>query len=157
MANAVKWETAFGTGSILFDAAASAPTLKNLASGSGVLSNEIDNSTGLNRWMALELLFRQVATGGTLPIEVYLVPCYNGTNYADGSAPVNNLLIGTVQPASSSAAQRLPVVFFTSERFQFLAPACKFKIFLKNTSGQAFTNTDGENQVTLFWANEEIQ
>jgi hypothetical protein len=156
MTNVVKWGEPMGTGTALYDAAGSAPTLKNLASGSGVLSNEVDNGTLLNRLMSLMLDFRQVSTGGTSPIEVYLVPCYNGTNYAD-STPSAPQLIGRVQPASSASAQRLPVVFYTQEKFLFLAPNCKFKIFLKNTSGQAFTNTDGENQVTLFWANEELQ
>ncbi len=149
MANAVKWTT-YGTYTAAFDAGA----LKNQANAAYVLGNEIDNATGKNRWMDLVAdadYATNPSSGGY--IAVYLIPCIDGTNYADGSGsvvPQASLLIATFALRATTDGQRLAAT-------RILIPPCKFKLLWENQGGQTTTNTDSLTMISYRMYNEELQ
>lgn len=153
MASALKWSTPAATVNVILGAGV-APTLKNLANDGQKLGSEVNNETSKNRWAGFDLLCRfQVApsTGGYCAL--YLVPAVNGTNYGDGDdsiAPPSTYLAGVFPVRAVTSAQRveLPLVAI---------PPFKFKPLLINKSGQAMTNTDGENTLDMRTYNEESQ
>lgn len=153
MANAIKFST-LGTFTTGIAGAASAPTLKNLSSGSNKIGNAIDNTSGKNIWSAWELLCR-FGTGPTAnsPVYLYFVPSVDSTNYADGgdsTTPAPSLLVWTFNVASVTTQQRLATL-------EIKLPNFSFKPLIRNASGQAFTNTDNENVLSYRTWNEEIQ
>lgn len=139
MANTVKWST-LGTYTTLIDGAASAPTLKNLASAARVLGSEVNNEAG-NQYCEIELKVRgAVAFGATAYMALYFVIAADSTNYEDGDA--------------STTPARPPDVIIpvraisTQQRItlrNIVLPNAKFKPLFINNGGQALTNTDGEN------------
>ena len=149
MANAVKWTT-YGT----YTAAFGASDLKNIATGARVLGSEIDNATGKNRWMDLVAdadYATNPSAGGYMA--VYLIPCIDGTNYADGSAsvvPQASLLIATFALRATTDGQRLAAT-------RILIPPCKFKLLWENQGGQTTTNTDALTMISYRMYNEELQ
>lgn len=119
--------------------------LNSLANGSSILSDEYDNGTNL--WLFADLEFQldfAVAPTDNAIMELWLIPAEDGTNYADGSASVparSTLSIGTLPVDDVSTAQRLVV-----RNIQL--PSCKFKILVKNSSGQALGASG--NEMTIF-------
>lgn len=109
--------------------------LNSLASGSSAITAALDNGTDKSIWDDLEL----VVTFGTAPalnapVEVYLVPSVDGTNYGDGSStvlPSPNLLVGTFLVRAVTTAQRVAI------RKVELPPGL-FKYLVRNQAGQAF-------------------
>lgn len=159
MANAVRWETSLGSATTLINGADVAPTLKNLANAAMKLSAEYDNATNLHRFMTLELKVR-LASAAAGPVDIYLVPCMDGTNYTDGGDSVaagSNLYLGSFQTLSVNTQQRLAFVAYSTGTVFIPIPPCKFKILLKNSTGQNFTNTDAENLLYAYFCDEEIQ
>lgn len=149
MANAVKWTT-YGT----YTAAFGASDLKAKAENARVLGSEIDNATGKNRWMdlVLDANYQASCVAGEY-VAVYLIPCVDGTNYADGDAsiaPQASLLIATFALRAVDSAQRLAAT-------RILIPPCKFKLLWENKSTKTTDDTDSATMVSYRMYNEEIQ
>ena len=152
MPNAINW-SALGTFTTAIAGGATAPTLKNLSSGSNKLGNEIDNATAQDQYADFELKVRlQVAPTAGDVVSLWFVQASDGTNYEDGS--------DTVTP------QKPPDVVFplravTTQqqitRKHILLPATKLKPLIVNDSGQAFTDTDDENVLSYVPYNDEVQ
>lgn len=108
--------------------------LNSLASGSSAITAALDNGTDKSIWDDLEL----VVTFGTAPalnapVEVYLVPSVDGTNYVDGSStvlPSPNLLVGTFLVRAVTTAQRVAIR-------KIELPPGLFKYLVRNQAGQA--------------------
>jgi hypothetical protein len=98
-------------------------------------SAAIDNTSNLYLLEDLELT---VTFGSSptdkAPVEVYLLPSIDGTNYADGSSsvtPARSLFVGSFLVRNTTSAQRLLL------RGVPLPPG-KYKYMVKNGTGQAF-------------------
>lgn len=110
--------------------------LDALANGSyTAASAEINNSSDLYLFNDLELTvtFGSAPTVNN-PIEMYLIPSIDGTNFADGGgavAPARNLYVGSFLLRAVTTAQRCLL------RGVPLPPG-KYKYVAKNGSGQAF-------------------
>jgi hypothetical protein len=110
--------------------------LNALANGSySAASAAIDNTSNLDLFDDLEL----TVTYGTnptanAPVEIYLIPSTDGTNYADSGTPARNLFVGSFLVQATTGAQRLIL------RGVPLPPG-KFKYVAKNASGFAFPAT----------------
>jgi hypothetical protein len=121
-----------------YDAGSSILTteLNALANGSSsAASAAVDNSSTLNLFDDLEL----TVTYGTnptanAPVEIYLIPSTDGTNYADSTTPARNLFVGSFLVQASTSAQRLVLRGIP-------LPPGKFKYVAKNASGFAFPAT----------------
>ena len=112
--------------------------LNSLANDGRVLLTEFDNSTGL--WMECEVEvnagFASAPTAGNA-INLFLVPCLDGTNYAAGDgtdAAQGSTFIGSVSVYNSTSAKRLVLAGVRM-------PPCKFKILVENKTGQAFASS----------------
>lgn len=153
MANAVKW-SAQGTYTQIINGDASAPTLKNLADGAKKLGIEVDGATERNQYGDFVLDVRGASSfASTGVVQLYLIPCIDGTNYVNGSdsiVPGGNLLAYTFQLQAVSTQQKLGALHIQ-------LPACKWKPLILNNGGQAFTNTDNENVLSYRPYNDEIQ
>lgn len=115
-------------------------TLASLADGEWTnLSDEIDNSTNL--YAMADFLFEIASaafTGTDSIIELYIVPCVDGTNYPNWTGNVttseqeNNIhFVGSVTTSGATEAQVLVL------RNVALPPG-KFKVGVRNNSGVAF-------------------
>jgi hypothetical protein len=115
--------------------------LNALANNDAALGAEYDNATNLYLWGLFELLvdFVSAPTVDT-PVELYLIPAPDGTNYADGdgtpTAPAN-CYVGCFVMRATTAAMRL--VLGIDHRVDL--PPTKFKALVYNKSGQAFPAT----------------
>ncbi len=116
----------------------SSETSGNMSSGA------YDNTSALDLYADFELAvcYATAPSAGTKVAELYLLPSVDGTNFAtvDGSnQPQKALLIATFESRnpSTSGVERLTVPGVS-------LPPGKFKLVLKNTSGQAFK----DNSVT---------
>lgn len=116
-------------------------TYNSLADGSGGLSAEIDNGTGLFMFGDLEVTAGGAITSVGLDarIDVYLVPTYDGTNYpTPGTATT---FTGTQYVGSISSVETVGTVAVTNYTNgtlrQIQLPPCKFKIGLVNELGAA--------------------
>lgn len=139
-----KWGALSSVAVFFSEAGGAVPTLKALASTSLILSAEYDNTTNLYAWLNLDLKVRGASaftSGGT--VDFWILPALDGTNYPDGTA--------------GTAPARAPDGYFylrpvaTAQRLaqtQIQIPPCKFKILIRNSGGQAFTNTDNENTLS---------
>jgi len=153
MANAIKW-SALGTFTTIINGNSSAPTLKNLSNTAQKLGIEVDNATDHNRFGDFDLYCRfQSAPSTNGFCELYLVQAVDGTNYADGSDSVDpaiGVLVGIFSVRAVTTQQRVAIR-------HVLLPNTKFKAIVKNQSGQAMTNTDDENILSIRTYNEEVQ
>lgn len=138
-----KW-SALDTFTTAIAGASSAPTLKALASGGRKIGNAIDlTSSGARQMFAhwdLYVRFASAPSAGS-PVDLYLVPAVDGTNYADGSDSVDppaSTYVGTFDVSAVSTQQRRVLLMVA-------LPNVLFKPLLINNAGQAFTNTDNEN------------
>jgi hypothetical protein len=112
--------------------------LNSLANAARVLCTEYDNSTNLLIEADFELLagFASAPTAGNA-INLYLVPCLDGTNYGSGDstdAAQPSTMVGTFSVYASTSGKRLNV---SGVRI----PPCKFKMLLENQSGQALASS----------------
>lgn len=137
---AVTW-TAYNTADDISNAGA----FNSLADGSGAISAEIDNSSGLYQFGDLEVTMGGAVTSAGLDarIDVYLVPTYDGTNYpVPGGAAT---FTGTQRVGVISSVETIGTVAVTSYTNGTLRgivlPPCKFKIGLSNELGAAFNAT----------------
>jgi hypothetical protein len=118
-----------------------APGNASLAAAAQALSTEYDNSVNLHPLADLELAcaFSTSPTTG-LMIYAYLVPCEDGTTYADGDAtvpPASNLLVGMFVLRSINTAQRLVTRGLLGSGI--VLPPTKFKIVVLNTTNQSMS------------------
>lgn len=123
-----------------------APTLKALASAGTKLGSEQDGATNLVTFATFELQVRfTVAPTAGRPVELYIVPAVDGTNYADGSdtvTPSATCLVGSFLARAVTTQQRISLS-------GVLVPPFKWKPLIRNNAGQNFTNTDNENVLRM--------
>lgn len=129
-----------GTSSPLITTGA-APGNATLTSGSRALSAEYDNASGLYLFGDFELscTFASSPTAGQ-QVDLFIVPCNDGTNYTDGNASVNpaaNLLAGWFNVRAVNTAQILTARGPIGQRIEL--PPCKFKIVLLNDTSQTIS------------------
>lgn len=110
-------------------------------------SAAIDNTVQLCFWMDLELQVTY-GTGPTvnLPVEIYLLPSLDGTNYPDGGgavAPATNLYVGSFILAAVTTAQRLAVTGIP-------VPPSKFKLVARNGADQTMAASGNIVRYTLY-------
>ena len=131
----VKWEAA---------AISSIATteLNSLANNDAALGAEYDNATNLYEAGLFELnvTFGTNPTAGS-PVELYIVPAPDGTNYDDGDgtplAQVNTF-VGAFYVRAVTTAQKMTLGIPGAALGPILLPPTKFKALLYNKSGQAF-------------------
>lgn len=152
---AVNKYTALNTFTTAIAGASSSPTLKNLSDASRKLGNEIDNTTSsanrdtLSNW-ELKCKFGSSPTANK-PVELYFIKCPDGTNYEygdDSNDPPPTALAGVFPVQATTNAQRICLENIS-------LPSCKFKPFIYNRSGQAFTNVDNDNILSYVTYNIE--
>lgn len=139
----VKWSAYGAAAATVINGDATAPTAKNLANNGQKCGNEIDNTANLYLYADFELLWRGAAApsaGGY--VALYLVNTLDGTNYGDGADD-------SVTPPATAWVGNFPLRAVTTQqrvnlRGALLGPG-KYKPVIVNASGQAATNTDGEN------------
>ncbi len=112
--------------------------LNSLATADAALGVEYDNGVGLYFWGDFELLVDlAVAPAADAPIELYLIPALDGTNYSDGDgtpiAPASSY-VGTFFSQAVATVQRIPLMGIR-------LPPTKFKALVYNKTGQAFDAT----------------
>lgn len=109
--------------------------LNNLAGSTGSsLGTEYDNSTNLNKWGDFELfVVMAVAPTADLTVDLYLIPCPDGTNYADGGTSVQPVNFGRGQFSVRNVTTMRLVIHMVA------LPPMKFKIFVVNNTNQAFS------------------
>lgn len=122
--------------------------LNSLANGAyTAASGAISNSAG-NLYLGLRL----TVTFGTAPsaggwVGVYLLPQYDGTNYADGGAspsiPQPELLVASFSLRAVTTAQRLDYPRVT-------IPPGSFKLMAYNGAGQAFPSSGSKVSYTAW-------
>lgn len=125
--------------------ASSAPTLKNLSSGSYKLGNEIDLTGSGSRYLESNWQLKLRAASSAFAVgdycDLYILPKVNG-QYPSGS--------DSVLPASAYFAGRFEVrEAVTTQLYINLAgialPNSPFKPLLTNNTTRGLTNTDNEN------------
>ena len=128
--------------------------LKNLGNGNHALGAELDNSAG-DQYAYFDLYVRgaDVFHAGDY-VSVWFLKAVDGTNYEDGAA-------GTPGTTPSRVADlAIPVrLVNTQQRIAVgpvLLPPCKFKCLVQNTTNHAFTNTDNENVLVFYPANDNL-
>lgn len=114
----------------------------SLADGSGAISSEVDNSSGLYQYGDLEVTAGGAITsvGTDAEIRVFLVPTYDGTNYpvpgSTGSTFTGSQYVGAI--SSVEMVGTVAVTSYTNGTFRGLVlPPTKFKIGLVNELGAA--------------------
>jgi hypothetical protein len=120
--------------------------MKNLANAASAIGAEVDNEGG-SILAGIELRVRCAsAPSGSPYIEVWFLTDLGGSSYEDGAAGAP----GTVPARAPDLI--IPVRLVSTQQVIALGPvplpnAC-FKALLRNSTGQAFTNTDSENQLS---------
>jgi hypothetical protein len=127
MVAAINWESSPSLTSYL------TTELNSLADGAGVLGAEIDNSTGLDTFLDLEVYVdtQGSARSAGAYISVHVIKALDGTNYEDyaGSTPP---AIWTRSMDAATTARRL------ASEFPLPAGQGKFKLYVVNHTGQAW-------------------
>lgn len=120
-------------------------SLNSLSSGSSVLLDEYDNQTNLWPTGDFEFVLDFASSpADNASFELWIIPAWDGTNYADGSASVParaNLSIGVLLVRNVNTSQRLVVR-------NIPLPAAKFKLLVKNSTAQALDGSG--NSATLY-------
>lgn len=145
MANAIKY-SALGSIVTAIPGNTTAPTLKNLSSAARKLGDEIDWTQTGERWQEanaqLKVRGASAFTSGGY-VDLYLVKKLNG-NYNYGS--------DSLTPPATDFAGRFFLDSVSTQQYitiQIVLPNCPFKPFLINNGGQAFTNTNDENELRI--------
>lgn len=111
----------------------------------------INNQTNLDRFAIALLAVDFVGTPDAFsPVDLYMLPSPDGTNFVDGSAsviPATALLVATFELQASGSPQLV-----ATSRFELL-PA-KLKFMVRNGSGEDFPATG--STITLYTFNREI-
>lgn len=156
MANAVLWSAYSAALAKIINGNASTPTAKNLANGGLKTGNEIDNTSGRHRYISFRLRCRGASafTAGGY-VALFLPTALDGTNYEDGTDDA-------ITPSSNSCVRTFPLRAVSTQQVidfvNILTPGpVKFKPVILNAGGQAFTNTDDENELWYRLHDEEIQ
>ncbi len=115
--------------------------LNNLADGAGVIGEEINNTSNLDFYMDVELDLASVnLSGETNPsVAIYLLKSIDGTNFSDTRASASTQAV-VIDVAATNAAHR-------EVRGPIIIPPGKWKTYLVNNTGQAFT-ADANNHLT---------
>jgi len=117
--------------------------LNSLANTSAVLSDAIDNTSGLKKYINLELTLAQQGgartAGGYVRIDI--CPSVDGTNYCDVTAPCARQLTQFNLDAATTAR--------VVTRMNLEIPPAKFKLNLVNITGQAFASSGNTLKYTL--------
>ena len=125
--------------------------LKNLANAAIAQGAEVNNEGG-TIYAGVELMVR-LASGasGSPHVRIWFVTALDGTNYEDGSTSVEPTRApDIVFPIRLSTTTQMRMVIGP-----VMLPNAKFKATLKNYTGQAFTNTNSENQLSYrTWKDE---
>ena len=155
MPNSIKY-AALGSPITLIAGDGSSPTLKALASGASVVSAEYDNghADNRNRFAQIELACRAaVAPSGSPFFYLWFIRSIDGTTFTDGDPSVMPARVADhiINVRTVATQQRVAVPGLVE------LPAGKFKVLLQNNTGQALTNTDGENVLRMVVVNDEIQ
>ncbi len=122
--------------------ASSAPTLKNLGSGSNKLGNAIDLTSTkelLSNW-ELKVKFQSAPTANN-SVDLYFIKSIDGTNYEtgdDSTAPMYTSYVGSFLVQGSTNSQRIALK-------NIKLPNCIFKPLIVNSTLQSFTNVDNDN------------
>lgn len=130
MANEVKWKAPTNR--------ATGISSGSLNAGANLLSNEIDNQTNLNRFLALELLWTcSTASNAGEVVEVYILTALDGTNYEDGGTTVDSYKapVGTFVDDGGTGAQRQAMAGIP-------IPPFKFKVLIRSELSQNATSVD---------------
>lgn len=113
--------------------------LNSLGNGSfSALGAEVDNVSALAtdtdefRYAVaqLDVTFGSAPTDRSVAV-LYLVPAYDGTNYAYATQPSQQMQVGEFQFDDTTNQQRVVTA-------PFIVPPFKFKFVLENRSGQSF-------------------
>ena len=101
-------------------------------------SAAINNDTALDLFMDLELVLaaQGAARSSSAVVQVFMVQALDGTNYGTEDATSSRLIASFPLPATT-AAQR---VTMPGVRI----PPSKFKVFLRNATGQAFAASNNQ-------------
>jgi hypothetical protein len=148
--------SALGTFTVGIAGDSSSPTLKGLVGTDGkVLGNVIDNgdAAARNVFALWELRLRfAAAPGDAKSVELYFVKSTDGTNYEDGDT--------STLPSSTAFVCAFPVKNVGTQQHiivdKIVLPPGKFKPFVRNNTGAAFTSTDNENVLSYAIYNRTI-
>jgi hypothetical protein len=103
----------------------------DFANATGLLSNEIDNSTNLDDTLDVELAFTpEAAPTANVVFYIYLLSAIDGTNYEDGGTalqPTAKLPIASIACRAAATAQKVAVSGIT-------IPPGKFKLLVWNAT-----------------------
>lgn len=122
--------------------ASSAPTLKNLSSGSNKLGNAIDLTSTKELFSNWELKVKfQSSPVANNSVDLYFIKSVDGTNYEtgdDSTAPTSASYVGSFLVQSNTNSQ---IIVLKNIKL----PNCIFKPLVINNAGQSFTNVDNDN------------
>lgn len=154
MPNKIKW-SAQASEVTLIAGATSSPTLKNLASGGRKLGNAYDQDATANRDqyvdIQLKVTFAVAPTAGDV-VSLYLLPIVDGTNYEDGSDTVTPQRT----PDRVFSVRAVTTVQYLIQK-HILFPASDVKPLIINDTGEALSNVDNENELTMRAYTDEVQ
>ncbi len=156
MANKTQY-SALGSFTTAIDGSTTTPTLKNLANNGRKIGNALDFTGSGSRFtfVMFSLKVRSAsAPAANAPVELYMIPTVDGTNYDYGDdstdpSPTHRVHVFPLRAVSTG--------YIISTPFWLRLPSVIFKPFIYNKSGQAFTNTDAENILSYRTLDYELQ
>jgi len=138
MASAINWESSPSLTSY------ETTDLNSLADAGTVVGDAIDNSSGLDMYMDVELYLaaQGSARDSGAYVALYLTPAPDGTNYVD-TTNLSNYLVGVIALDAATTARREAVQMIP-------APPGLFKIVVENQTGQAWAGTGNTLKYRLY-------